>query len=189
MIKAVIFDCFGVLVEDGWLPFKRQYISDNATLSQEVADVGKQNEYGMLDNNEYIKQVADLVGVEQQIVRNAVSGHAPNEEVFSYIRDDLRANFKIGLLSNANFDVVSELFTDEQGSLFDATVLSYKTKLIKPDNRMFELIASKLGADLNECIFIDDIERYCTAAEVLGMHTVLYKSPEQCISAIEAIVT
>lgn len=188
MIRAVIFDCFGVLAEDGWLPFKRRYIGQDARLAQEVADIGKQNEFGMLDSNSYIQQVAALVGVEEQILRNAISMQAPNDELFSYISDRLKPEYKIGLLSNANFNVVEKLFTQKQGKLFDTTVLSYETRLIKPDPRMFELIAKRLGVALEECIFIDDIERYCTAAGLLGMYSILYESPQQCIDEVEKII-
>ena len=38
--KAIIFDCFGVLAEDGWLPFKRKYIGDNLELMQTISDLG-----------------------------------------------------------------------------------------------------------------------------------------------------
>lgn len=188
MIKAIIFDCFGVLAEDGWLPFKRRYIGDNQVLAQEVADVGKQNEFGMLDNSAHYKQIAELVGVSEQVLRGAVGKQAPNEELFSYISDKLKPNYKIGLLSNANYNVVSDLFTTDQVAVFDATVLSYQTRLVKPDARMFELIANQLGVTLDECIFVDDVERYCTAAGLLGMYTIVYKSPEQCIAEIEKLL-
>lgn len=189
MIQAIIFDCFGVLAEDGWLPFKRQYIGDNTALAQEVADLGKQNEYGMLDTNTYFAQVAGRIGVEEQVLRNAVGKQAPNKELLSYIEQHLKPQYKIGLLSNANYDVVSDLFTSEQAAIFDAAVLSYQTRLVKPDPRMFELIASKLDVVLSDCVFIDDVERYCTAAEILGMQTIVYESPKQCIAELETILT
>ena len=54
MIKAIIFDCFGVLAEDGWTPFKRKYIAHDERLVQEVADLGKREDRGMLDHEEMI---------------------------------------------------------------------------------------------------------------------------------------
>lgn len=179
MIKAIIFDCFGVLAEDGWLPFKRKYIGDNLELAQTISDLGKQNDYGMVTNDEYFGQVAELIGVEPQLLRDAVGRRVPNEELFDYIRTELKSKYKIGLLSNANYDVVQDLFMPEQADLFDATVMSFECKLVKPDPRMFQLMADRLGVRWDEMLFIDDVERYCVAAEQLGISSVLYESPKQ----------
>ena len=179
MIKAIIFDCFGVLAEDGWLPFKRKYIGENIELAQTISDLGKQNDYGMVTNDEYFEKVAKLIGVEANLLRDAVGKRVPNEELFEYIKKELKPRYRIGLLSNANYDVVQDLFTSEQAGLFDASVMSFESKLVKPNPRMFQLMADRLGVRWDECIFIDDVERYCVAAEVLGIKSILYLSLEQ----------
>lgn len=175
MIKAIIFDCFGVLAEDAWLPFKRQYIGDNIELANQVGDLGKQNEYGLIANDEYFAQTAELISVDEATLREVLGRRVPNEELFAHIRTELKPKYKIGLLSNANYDVTKELFTPEQAELFDATVMSFECKLIKPDERMFQLTADRLGVLPDECLFIDDVERYCVAAEEFGMQTILYE--------------
>jgi putative hydrolase of the HAD superfamily len=179
MIRAIVFDCFGVLAEDGWLPFKRKYIGENLELSQAITDLGKQNDYGMIGNNDYFSEASKLIGVPEQTLRDAVDKKVPNEELFEFIQNELKPNYKIGLLSNANYDVVQDLFTNEQASLFDATVMSYESRLVKPDPRMFQLMADRLGVRWDECLFIDDVERYCIAAEELGISSIVYSSPGQ----------
>ena len=179
MIKAVIFDCFGVLAEDGWLPFKRRFIGDNKRLAEQAADLGKQNEFGMITNDEYYDQTADLLKADESVLRTALGKKIPNLELFDFIRTKLKPKYKIGMLSNANYDVLSELFTKEQASLFDASVMSFTDRLIKPDPRMFELMAQRLGVELSECVLIDDVERYCVAAEEVGMSAIVYKNPTQ----------
>lgn len=179
MIRAVIFDCFGVLAEDGWLPFKRKYIGDNQELAQAVADLGKQNEYGMINNQDYLKQSAGLMGVDEQLLASALGKRVPNDELFAFIKNELKPAYKIGLLSNANYDVIRDLFTPEQAELFDASVMSFESKLIKPDARMYKLMADRLAVRWDESVYIDDIERYCVAAEALGMVSILYRDPAQ----------
>lgn len=188
MIRAVIFDCFGVLAEDGWLPFKRQYIGGNTQLATEVADLGKQNEYGMLDNYAFIKQASARIGIDENILRSAVGRQTPNQELFDFIRNELKPAYKIGLLSNANYDVTKELFTPEQAQLFDASVLSYECRMVKPDERMFELITTRLGVAPEECVYVDDLERYSAAAELFGMRAVVYESPQQCKAEIRKLL-
>ncbi len=188
MTRAIIFDCFGVLAEDGWLPFKRKYIGDNQKLAQEVADLGKQNDYGMIGINDYFKIASAKIGVDEQLLREAVGRQVPNTELFDYIRKSLKPKYKIGLLSNANYDVVSQLFTPDQAGLIDASALSYEARLVKPDHRMFELIASRLGVELDECVLVDDLERYCTEAEALGMKSIIYRDLESFQKDISKIL-
>lgn len=176
-VKAIIFDCFGVLAEDGWLPFKRTYIGDNEQVAQAVADLGKQNEYGIIGNEDYIRQSAAIIGVDEQALRAAVGKRVPNVELFDFIKTELKPRYKIGLLSNANYDVLHDLFTPDQAAVFDASVMSFESKMIKPDPRMFMLIAKRLDVAMDECVFVDDVARYVTAAEELGMQALLYNSP------------
>jgi HAD superfamily hydrolase (TIGR01509 family) len=179
MIKAIIFDCFGVLAEDGWMPIKRKYIGDNFRLAQEIADLGKQNEFGMIDNEAHLHKMASLMGINQEELRAALGRKVPNVELFEFIIAQLKPKYKIGLMSNANFNVLTDLFTEEQASIFDASVISYESRLIKPDERMFDLMAERLGVELDECIFVDDQERYCVAAEDCGMESIYYQNLEQ----------
>lgn len=187
-IKAVIFDCFGVLAEDAWLPFKRQYIGDNKDVADAITNLGMQNEYGVINNDQYFAQSAKLIGVDEQVLRTVLGKRVPNLELFTFIQDVLKPNYKIGLLSNANYDVLTELFTPEQAALFDASTLSFESKMVKPDPQMFALMATKLGVELEDCLFIDDIERYCVAAEALGMITIVYATPVQTVAEITQLL-
>lgn len=189
VIKAIIFDCFGVLAEDGWLPIKRKYIGNNTALAQEVADLGKQNEYGMIDNETHLHKMAKAMHIDPEELRFALGKRVPNEELIDYIKTNLKPRYKIGLLSNANFNVLTDLFTHEQAQLFNASVMSYESRLIKPDRRMFELIAGRLGVMCNECVFVDDVERYCVAAEIYGLRAVYYRNPIQCRQELYTVLS
>ncbi len=186
MIRAIIFDCFGVLAEDGWTPLKRKYVGYDAEKAREIADLGKQNEFGLISTRDHNQRVAELMGIDVHTLRGALDKRVPNVELFAYIKKHLKPKYKIGFLTNANYDVLHQLFTAEQASLFDAAVLSYELKMIKPDERMFKLIAEKLGVDMSECLFVDDQERYCVEAERLGMSAIYFRSDEQFIKELQA---
>lgn len=186
MIKAIIFDCFGVLAEDGWMPLKRKYIGNNTKLAEEIADLGRQNEYGIIDNEIHLHKMAQAIGINAEELRIALGMRVPNEELFDYIAKELKPKYKIGLMTNANFNVLKELFTGEQANVFDAYVMSFESRLIKPDERMFALMAERLGIEMSDCVFVDDQERYCTAASELGMKSIWYKSFEQFIPELTA---
>lgn len=189
MIKAIIFDCFGVLAEDGWIPLKRKYVGGNQKLAQEIADLGKQNEYGFIDNDSHLTKMAELMNIDRAMLGDALGKRVPNEELFEYINQKLKQNYKIGLMSNANYDVVNQLFTPQQSSVFDASVMSFESRLIKPDKKMYELMAKRLGVAMNECVFVDDQERYCQAAEDYGMVAITYRDLDEFIKDLEEVLS
>ncbi|MEO6513250.1 MAG: HAD-IA family hydrolase [Candidatus Saccharimonadales bacterium] len=179
MIRAVIFDCFGVLTTDGWLPFKRKYFSDNAKLEAEATDLNKQVDAGLASYEEFISSIAQLAQVPRREAHKAIEDNVADEELFEYIARDLKPNYKLGLLSNAGANWLDKLFTEAQVKLFDAVSLSYQTGFVKPDLRAYQMIADQLGVDPQECIFIDDQERYCSAAREVGMQALVYTSFKQ----------
>jgi putative hydrolase of the HAD superfamily len=69
--------------------------------------------------------------------------------------------------------------TPRQVALFDATSLSYDTGFVKPDPRAYANIADRLGVPPEDCILIDDQERYASGANEVGMQMILYKDVQQ----------
>jgi len=118
MIKAIIFDCFGVLAEDGWTPFRRKHIEHDPKLIEEVARLGALTDKGVLTYEETVQAIAEMLKVDVNELRQAVDRKVPNEDLFELILNELKSTYKIGLMSNANYDVINELFEMEQAALF-----------------------------------------------------------------------
>ena len=114
---------------------------------------------------------------------------AKNTSLLHFIKD-LSTHYKIGLLSNVGTNWVRESFlTEAEQSLFDAMVLSYEVGHNKPDQIMYTTICEKLGLSPSEILYIDDMTRYCVAAEALGMQAIQYLNFEQCKRDIERVLT
>ena len=60
MIKAIIFDCFGVLASDGWLPFREKYFSDNPDLLEKAIASNKRMDAGLHTYEDFLREIADL---------------------------------------------------------------------------------------------------------------------------------
>lgn len=187
MIKAIIFDCFGVLAADGWSPFKRQYLADPEK-ALAVAKIGKAVDEGERSYEDMISETARIANVTEQMVRVAVEHKVPNEALFAYITGVLKAHYKIGLLSNASYNVLKHLFTPEQVEAFDATALSYEIGLVKPSLEMFQAIADRLGVQPEECVLVDDQARHCAGAIAAGLEAIEYTSVEQCITELKKLL-
>jgi len=179
MIKAVIFDCFGVLTTDGWLPFKRKYFSHNPELKAKATDLNKQTDAGLASYKDFAHGVAELAHVPFAEAIKAIEHNVTDDELLEYLAAELKPRYKLGVLSNAGADWLDKLFSPAQIALFDAVALSYETGFVKPDPRAYQAIAERLGVEASECVFIDDQERYCTAAREQGMQAIVYTSLER----------
>lgn len=180
MITALVFDCFGVLTTDGWLPFKARYFEHDAQLFEQASDLNKQADAGLIDFASFVDQVADMAGMTSQSVRHAIERNVPNEPLFALIAS-LKSRYKIGVLSNASGNWLSDLFSSDQLAVFDAVSLSYETRVIKPDSLAYEAIAFRLGVPTEACLFIDDQERFCSGAIDAGMQAICYKNYKQLV--------
>lgn len=175
MVKAIIFDCFGVLVRDGWLPYKEHHFGHDPDLMERARMSNWRVNSNQQTYREFIHEVAQMAGIDDATAQREIQDNPPNTELFNMIREQLKPNYKIGLLSNASANWLDDLFEPWQVDLFDATVFSYEISATKPDVRMYEAIAEKLDVELGECVFIDDQERFCAGAEAVGMKAIHYQ--------------
>ena len=127
MIKAVIFDCFGVLATEGWEPFCEKHFVGKPNLMHRARALAKQLNLGIIDYDTFIPRVASLAGVSEGQARAVIDNNVPNQPLFDYIKNDLKPKYKIGLLSNAGDNWLNEIFTPDQLALVDEYVLSYTT--------------------------------------------------------------
>ena len=156
MVKAIIFDCFGVLTTDGWLPFKKRYFGSNPKLFEEAGRINVLADSGKISGLEFVAQVAELANVSTDQARREMTSNIVNSELFDYIATKIAPNYDVGMLSNASENFLDSLFTHEQLSVFTAISLSCDTGYVKPDEQAYNSIVSSLGVSIDECIFIDD---------------------------------
>jgi HAD superfamily hydrolase (TIGR01509 family) len=187
MIQAIIFDCFGVLISEGWQEFKETHFSDSSKLDEAnrlnyLADQGKMN------HEQLLPLIADLAGVSTEQARLEIDNYQINKQLLRYIEEKLKPKYKIAMLSNVSDDWLSKLFTPHQLSLFDEFALSYKVGYTKPSKEAYEYIANKLGLEIEQCVFVDDREHFVVPAVNLGMQGIVYNSFKQMKLELEAIL-
>ena len=153
-----------------------------------MTNLSKQADAGLKSYKDFTNEVAKLAKISGSEVRNAIEQNPPNDELFRYITEQLKPKYKAGMLSNAGDNWLPVLFTPKQIALFDAVALSYETGLIKPHGQAYKAIAERLGATCEQCIFIDDQERFCEAAREVGMQAIHYKDFEQFQHDIQKIL-
>lgn len=189
MVQAIIFDCFGVLTSDGWIPFKKRHFGHDPTLERQATDLNKQANAGFIDTTAFISGIAELAGVSTAEVRRALESNVADTELFEYIGSRLKPSYKLGMLSNAGGNMLNDLFTLEQIALFDEIALSYETGHVKPEVRAYEQLAERLGVAPADCIFVDDQQRHCSGAQEAGMRAIVYRDFEQFKAELEPLLS
>lgn len=87
----------------------------------------------------------------------------------------LRPAYRTQVLSNADATLPERLRLLGVLDLFDDVVVSAHVGIAKPDRRIYELAAGRLGLAPEACVFIDDSERNVDAAREAGMRAVLFR--------------
>lgn len=187
-VQAIIFDCFGVLVTESWLAFKEEYFGNDPDRSEQAAQLLKRADRGHITHQQFIQDIAALAGITPQSVERYLDRNSANKALFKLIGEKLKPHFKIGMLSNAADDWLTDLFTEEQLQLFDAVALSYTSGVTKPNTAAYHHIAQALQVPAEECIFIDDQERHCKGAQKAGMHAILYTDVNSLVSQLEEAI-
>lgn len=175
-IKAIIFDCFGVLVESTLEPFCKKYFGDDSEKIAQVKILDNKASSGLMSYGEFVAELAILARIPTAEAQHYLDNTPANAELLDYIQNELRPKYKIGFLSNAYDNWLDELFTPAQTVLFDDIVLSYEHRLAKPDKAIYLLAAKRLGVKPSECVFVDDILEYCESAKSAEMQAIQYQS-------------
>ena len=187
MIKAVIFDCFGVLALRGTLSFSKIHYPDNQEKLARHKELEDKMNRGQISYDDFISGLAENAEIDRSEVVKYTEEYKPNKKLLEYISSELKPKYKIGMISNAGADWILDLFGEDK-RLFDDIILSYKVGFIKPDPQIYQMSAKNLTVDEEECIFIDDILIYCQGAEAVGMSTVWYQDFNQAQAELEKIL-
>ncbi len=180
MIRAIVFDCFGVLAKSNtWDDFWNVLPPDID--EQAIYTIHHEYDAGKLTKDEFVYRLHDLTGHEPEFIEEAASVEGmKNVALLRYIKSLRVRGHKIGLLSNIASDWVTKDFltTDEQ-KLFDAMVFSFEVGMTKPDPAIFQLTCQRLGVTPAETVFIDDMQTNVTGARDIGSKAICYTSLPQ----------
>ena len=190
MIKAIIFDFWGTLVENGVnsSPLK-QVMSimhlDNLPFSAFVASFERSfmtKRYESLAEGFEItcknfdirynqRVIDDLIGLWN---KNRLLAK-PFPETIKVLEELKAKGLKLALISNTDaFSIEPLLEKYGMSKYFDAIVMSYKTGILKTDKKSFEIILKELGIEKEEVIMVgDSLQSDIAGAQNAGIKGVL----------------
>jgi glucose-1-phosphatase len=188
MIRAVIFDFGNVICTfdlrrflDRVLRFTDRTMLDMMGDMPALSRASIQYESGLMSSEEYFRTISHIGNLQmprEEFIEAYSAIFTPIPDVFTLIRS-LKGSYKLGLLSNTNeWHFVNSIRPLDVFPLFDAVTLSYEVRAMKPAPAIYGDMLHKLSLPPAECVYIDDLDENVGAASRLGMHALLFTSPE-----------
>ncbi len=187
MIKAVLFDWGGVLI-DNPAPGLMDYCA--RVLGVPVEDYvrvhnahGEAFQKGSIAEEVFWRRVCgDLDRPLPQ--RSSLWGDAfravyrPRTEVFALVRRLRQSGIKTSLLSNTEAPAMG-FFLELGYDMFDALTFSCAEGVFKPQREIYQVAAGKLQTPTTRCVLIDDRLDFIEGARNVGMKGIVYKDLER----------
>lgn len=176
MIKAIIFDCFGVLYPHASVDFYNRHKELFLGHPDIIDELNLKIDLGEINRRQFFEGIEAATGIPASQVQNEFDvQRTPDQGLVTLIRK-LKSNYKIGLLSNAAQEEIDCVFRDKIDTLFDAMAISFEVGVVKPNAKIFLVCAQRLAVKPEECLFIDDSLINIKAAQKLKMKTLYYPS-------------
>jgi epoxide hydrolase-like predicted phosphatase len=194
--KGLLVDFGGVLTTDVFASFaafceqeglETDTVRDRFMKDPHARELLADLETGKLTEEEFEPKFAQVLEVEpDNLVDRLFAGMRADEAMLSALVASRRGGVKTGLISNSwgkgRYD------RSKFPELFDGVVISGEEGMRKPEPRMYELGAERIGLAPEECVFVDDLPFNLKPARELGMTTVLHRDAAETIPELERLL-
>ena len=186
IIKAVIFDWGGVLIEnptEGILQYSREVLGIGTGCM--LAAYRKLIPYfqeGKITEEEFWKGVRRRTGAKGGMpvslwLEAFEHSYVEKKDVFAVAHALHGRGCRTGILSNTE-KPARPIMQRDSYRIFDPVVLSWQVGAAKPQRRIFEALIETLRLNPQEILLIDDVEANIAAAEDLGLRGLLFTDAE-----------
>lgn len=188
--KAILFDCFGVLYPDTFWTMADEFLGSRVEEHRAgLRDLIRQVDMGYITREQLWEKFAEIVGHSIDDVYERLEQFGGLDNRLLQFIDEHKSDYKIGMISNVGAGFIERMFIERPVTeYFDVVILSSEVGLVKPDVRIYNLAAEKLGLKPAECVFIDDIKTNAEGAEKAGMGAITYTSFAKFIEDIKQFV-
>jgi len=184
MIKAIIFDFYGVIRSDDY----HNWLSRHGFKNDNKASMTKDQDAGIKTSDQFFEALSIMSHMPADKIKKEFNNRASlNEKLLALILN-LKNNYKIAILSNANSDSLRNILKDASiEQLFDEVIISSEIGIIKPSPEIFTHALRKLQVEPNEAIFIDDNPEFVDAATKLGITGICFTDFNPLVGQLKKI--
>jgi epoxide hydrolase-like predicted phosphatase len=145
-------------------------------------------ECGRVEEADFEPRLSTALGLDWHdgLIDRLFAGAGLDEEMVDGVRALHERGVPTGLVSNSWG--TRRYPRDLLAELFDGIVISGEEGFRKPDPRMYELGAERIGVAPADCVFVDDLAFNLDPARELGMAAVHHTSAASTLAELERLV-
>lgn len=184
MIKNIIFDFGGVLLD--WNPryLYKSYFNNDEEMEHFLADIcngewnikqdaGRPFAEAVKELQSKFPEYAEAIQMYDDDWEKMLKCELP--ESIDLLKELKSMGYGIYGLTNWSAEKIGYAFANYSFfSLFDGIVVSGVEKVVKPDRKIYEILLERYSLKPGECVFIDDNQDNVDMAKVLGINAVRF---------------
>lgn len=184
MIKNIIFDFGGVLLD--WNPryLYKSYFNNDEEMEHFLADIcngewnikqdaGRPFAEAVKELQAKFPEYAEVIQMYDDDWEKMLKCELP--ESIDLLKELKSMGYGIYGLTNWSAEKIGYAFANYSFfSLFDGIVVSGVEKVVKPDRKIYEILLERYSLKPGECVFIDDNQDNVDMAKVLGINAIRF---------------
>jgi len=197
MIKTIIFDLGNVIINVDHRSICGKIAKHSKYTADDIYRIGfnsqefKLYDEGKIESEELFQWVVKRFGIDisYDIFQGIWSEtFSLNDSVYLLLKELKKRGYNLILLSNTNelhFDHIKINFGVIDA--FDDLVLSYRLGYSKPHEEVYTEVLRRATSPAEDCVYIDDMGKFCEAAEKSGIKSITYRSTQQLITELKGL--
>ena len=191
-LRAVFLDLMGTVIFDPYLDALKAGTGMAVLEAHRFKD--RQSwpdfELGLIDEDEFVRRF--WAAEEQDRPFDVTAFHAARREGYAFLPgmaqllDDLGGQVKRYVASNYPVWIEELAAQFDFTARFDGVFASCYVGVRKPDEGFYHQMLAATGHQAPECLFVDDREANCAAAEAVGMRAHLFTGADRLRRRLEA---
>lgn len=181
MIKAILFDLYGVLIPD---VYERWLKMHNLTRTGRYQRLSEENDKNRLSQDELFKALEEESNVPYSDIADFFAVSAQVAPKTFTLLEEAREKYTLGLISNGSIRTRQKLQTLSLSQYFESITISAEVGVIKPSPEIYAIALASLGVAAHEVLYIDDNSRNIEAATALGMHITTLEALPDLLSKV-----
>jgi len=185
MIKAILFDIGGVLIENPPDKIYKKYAElrheNPETTRKKLRKILVPCEIGKISSKEFWSRGAKKLGLKKRIFRKVwveeIKNSKPHKLVWKLVRRLRLKGYKTVLLTNAipadaRIPLIKKIYSKFYPYVFTSFRIGHK----KPSGKIYRFVLEKLKLKPNETVFIDNLESNVEGARRVGITSLHFTS-------------
>ncbi|MFF7976062.1 HAD-IA family hydrolase [Streptomyces sp. NPDC007905] len=117
-------------------------------------------------------------------------GRARNDEFLAYLATLREEGVRLAMITNnvKEWEPSWRAMIPETDELFEIVTNSCEVGFVKPDVRIFDLTAERLGVSPERCVMVDDLAENGTGASAAGWRAVQFTETAEVIAQLDALL-